>query len=544
MKNIDIGTRRRNGCKKILLLLSLTCLLTACNKHHSKYNKDTLNIEIGNEPDTLDPQYVNDRAANRVTDDLFEGLMDFNQKNQVVAGLAKSFEISKNGLTYTFHLRHHLRFSNGTPLTAHDFVYSWQRLVNPKNAAVNSYVLENVVNARQILSGQLTPDKLGVEAADNNTFIVHLVNPDLSFINYCAGITLSVLPESIILRYGKSWTHPRHIATSGAYMLKQHIVNGYILVQKNPWYWDSDNVKIENVKYVPFVDINTALDAYKAGEIDITKIPIDSTKDLALKYKKELHVIQEEGVYTLDLNMHLPLFANNLKLRQALSMAIDRETLTHDILSQEQNPLYSFVTPSIDNHKYADAGYSWRELSHMDRILEARKLFKEAGYGLQNPLHLTLNFNTNDLNRKVMLSIASMWQKNLGVDVILKNEGWNVFLNDRRNGNFMISRDTWQPEYPLVSAYLMIYTCDSPENYSKYCNKDYDSLVRVARYNQNENEKEILYDNAIRLLENDYAVIPIFQYTYAKLVKPYVKNYHIDTNSLDRVQSKWFYLNE
>lgn len=517
--------------------------MTACTNNYGKHNKDVLRVAIGNEPDTLDPQYINeDTSANRVAYDLFAGLMDFNQKDEIIPGLALKFEVSKDGLNYTFHLREKLHFSNGLPLTAHDFVYSWERLINPKYNMSGSCLLSNVVNADKIIDGKLSTEALGIEAPNNSTFIVHLVHPDKNFIKTCAKVNLMVVPEAVISRYGKAWTHPRHIATSGAYLLRQHVLNGYILVQKNPRYWDANDVKIDQVKFVPYVDVNTALDAYKAGEIDITNVPINSMKNVTGKNKKEVHIVKEEGIYNLDFNLQLPTLGNNIKLRQSLSMAIDRDILVNNVLQQKEEPLYSLVTPTIDNGKYANLEYPWKALSRRDRITEAQRLYQEAGFGPKNPLYLNLNFNENDLNKKVMLAVASMWQNNLGVKVTLKSQGWNIFLNERRNGKFMVTRDVLMPDDDMVSSYLETYTCNGAENYTGYCNKDYDALLHVAKSNINENEQVILYSNAVKIAENDYINIPLFKYSYVKMVKPYVGNYKTDGNYLDHVQSKWLYL--
>lgn len=529
--------------KTAFILIISFFIFCSCSNNHGKHSNDVLRVALGNEPDTLDPQYINgDTAANRVAYDLFAGLMDFNQENEIIPGLAKSFEISKDGLNYTFHLREKLHFSNGLPLTAHDFVYSWERLINPRFDIPGSHFLNNVVNADKIMHGQLSVEELGVEAPNNNTFIVHLIHPDKNFIKTCAKVNLMVVPEAIISRYGKAWTHPRHIATSGAYLLRQHVLNGYILVQKNPRYWDANNVKIDQVKFVPYIDVNTALDAYKTGEIDVTNVPINSMRNLIEKNKKEVHIVKEEGIYNLDFNFKLPIFYNNIKLRQALSMAVDREILVNNVLQQKQEPLYSLVTPTIDNGKYANLEYSWRTLSRRDRIAAAKILYQDAGFSSKNPLYLTLNFNENDLNKKIMLAVASMWQNNLGIRVTLKSQGWNIFLNERRNGKFMVTRDVSIPDDDNVSTYLEAYTCNSAENYTDYCNKDYDALLHVATLNMNENEKVVLYSNAIKIAQNDYINIPLFKYTYVRMVKPYVRNYKIDGNYLDHVQSKWLYL--
>lgn len=525
--------------KKVVIYLLSLLLCIACTNNYGKHSKEVLRVAIGNEPDTLDPGYANDTAATRIVYDLFAGLMDFNQKNEIIPGLAKKFEISADGLTYTFYLRHNLRFSNGLPLTAHDFVYSWKRLVNPKLDFPNANILNNVVNAEGIRSRKLSVDKLGIEAKNNTTFVVHLVHPDINFIKSCAGINLMVVPETVISRYGKSWTHPQHIATSGAYMLKQHVFNGYVLVQKNPYFWDANHVLIDKIKYIPYLDISTGLDAYKSGEVDIADIPLNSTKSLLRKNKKEVYIVPEEGVYSLDFNMKSPIFMNNLKLRQALSMAIDREVLVNDILYQKEEPLYSIVTATIENGKYKNFAYPWSTLSSKDRVIAAQNLYKAAGYSFLNPLYVTINFNNNDLNKKVILAVASMWQNTLGVKVILKSQGFNVFLNDRRNGAFMIARNAWIPDNDTVFSYLETHMCNSPQNYSGYCNKDYDSLLHVASTDVNENDRAVLYGNAIKIAEYDYISIPIFKYTYAKMVKPYVRGYKIEENSFNHVQSKW-----
>lgn len=529
--------------KKIIVLFIFSVLICACsgNNSNKNLNKDVLRVALGNEPDTLDPHYSNnDMAANRVIYDLYAGLMDFDQKNRIIPGLAHKYTVSKDGLTYTFYLRKKSRFSNGTPIIAQDFVFSWQRLVNPKNNTINSQILNNVVNANEIHSGKLSVEKLGVVAKTNSIFEVHLVHPDNKFLQYCADKSLVVLPEAVILRYGKNWNKIQHIVTSGPYRLKQHIVNGFILVQKNPWYWNSKHIAIENVKYIPYVDISSALDAYRDGEIDVAPIAINNIQDLEHRYPKEVHVNSLEGIYFLDFNMKMPFLANNLKLRQALSMAIDRDILVNEVLKQGQKPLYSIVTDTIENRKYIDTKYTWQNLDDKERISMAQKLYKEAGFNKDHPLTLTIIYNNNELNKKVMLAVSSMWKNHLGVNIVLKNEGWNLFLSDRQEGNFILSRDMENPNVDDVKAYLNIHTCDSPSNYNAYCNKDYDALLHVAEYNSNETEQQILYKNAIRLWQEEYITIPLFQDGLAQLVKPYIRNYVPEKNTFNHVQSKWF----
>ena len=530
----------KRSWQSILFCGFLLVLLCSCTKSHESHPRDTLRVDLGSEPATLDPQLAEDISASRVLFDLFAGLVDFDQTNKVIPGLASSYDVSPDGKTYTFHLRHHLKFSNGLPITAHDFVYSWSRVVDPDTASPYGFLLDNVVNGAAIIHGKLPPEALGVSAPDRYTFVVHLVSPDPVFIRYCTRPNLMVVPENVIARYGADWTKPQHMVTSGAYTLKQHIVDGYILVQKNPHYYDAATVHIDRVKYIPYVDIHTALDAYKAGDIDVANVPLDATEQMKRTHTKELHIVHLEGVYYLDYNMKLPLFANNPKLRQALSMAIDRNVLVHDVLRQNQIPLYSFATSTIEGGKYSGLNYDWAKLTEDQRNTVAKQLYADSGYGPTNPLHITITYNTSELNKKVMLTIASMWEKSLGVKIDVKNRGWAVFIHERRAGDYVMARDGWLPDYDAITGYTILYQCNGIQNRSHYCNPDYDALIRVAEANPKATEKQILYSNALRLAENDYPIIPLFEYTYTRVVKPYVKGYNIDANYLDHVQSKWF----
>lgn len=541
---IRLFIRKNILSKLVITICCLGVLLCtgSCSNNYAKHPKDMLRVDLGNEPPTLDPQLTEDTSSSRILFDLFAGLVDFDQQNKVIPGLASSYDVSADGKTYTFHLRPHLRFSDGLPITAHDFVYSWQRVVNPDVASPYSYLLENVVNGGDIIKGKLPLDKLGVSAPNNLTFIVHLEHPNPVFIHYCTRPNLMVVPEAVIARYGNSWTEPQHMVTSGAYMLKQHVVNGYVLAQKNPRYYAAENVKIEKIKYFPFVDVHTALDAYKSGEIDVSAVPIDTTTELKRDYAKQLYMVRNEGIYYLDYNMKLPMFAKNPKLRQALSMAIDREVLTKKVLDQDQIPLYSFATSTIEGGKYAKLQYDWATLTESQKIVKAQEFYHEAGYGPKNILHVTLSYNTNDINKKVMLAIASMWEKNLGVKVVFRNRGWAVFLNERRTGDYIIARDAWLPDYDSITAYTLLYLCNGVQNRSHYCNPDYDTLIRVAENDKDELARQALYSNALEIAQNDYPTIPLFEYTYTRLVKPYVLDYDISHNYLDHVQSKWFRL--
>lgn len=530
----------------ILILVTIFCC--SCSKYNTttKQDNNLLTIDVGSEAPTLDPQMTEDVSSSRVLFDLFAGLVDFDQQNKVIPGLASSWDISKDGKTYTFHLRHGLKFSDGEPITSSDFVYSWQRVVTPDTASPYNYLLANVVNGQAIIESKMSPVSLGVSAPDPYTFVVHLIIPDPVFLAYCTRPNLMVIPKHIVTKYGKAWTTNEHIVTSGAYLLKEHVINGYILAMKNPYYYAESQVALGAIKYMPYVDTNTSFNAYQSGGLDITfkNVPIDQLAKIKQNYPKELHIVQQEGIYYLDLNMRLAQFANNPKLRQALSMAINRKVITDEVMAGGQLPLYSIVTPTIENGKYADLVYPWAKWSFESQVVYAKALYKEAGFSKSNPLTLTISYNTNDLHKKLVLAVASMWQQNLGVKVTIENQDWATFLQARRKGDYVVARDGWLPDYDSVTAYTLLYQCKGMANREHYCNKNYDQLIDQATLITDPAQKEQLYKKALLLAQNDYPVIPLFEYTYVRLVKPYVQGYQIERNYLDHVQSKWFKLNK
>lgn len=524
-----------------IVTLGFVIFLSACSNNSSeKHPKDMLRLDISSEIPSLDPQLQQDTSSARVAYDLFAGLVDFDQRNNPIPGMADYWIIAPDGQTITFHLRPNLKFSDGSPITASDFVYSWKRLVTPDTASPYNYLLDNVINGKAIMQGKTSPELLGVSAPNRNTFIVKLTESDNSFIDKCTLPNLAVVPQKTIKQYGIHWVDSKKMVTSGAYQLKEHIINGYILAEKNPYYYDAKHVHIPKVKYFPYEDGNTAIGSYESGGLDLTgdAIPLNRYKTLLREYPTELHTVQMEGIYYYAFNMALPEF-QNIKVRQALSMAIDREIISKAILASHPKPLYSVVTPTIANGQYADINYIWANESRDQQIAEAKKLYQEAGFGPKHPLKLSISFNTNDGHQRLALAIASMWKQILGVETTVQNQEWKTFIDSRQQGDFMIARDGWVADYNAVTAYLMLYACNNPQNHSDYCDKRYDQFVAKGDAALNPEEEKKYYHQALEIILDDYTIIPMYQYNYQRLVKPYVKGYDIEHNYLNHVQSKW-----
>lgn len=536
--------------KVIFCLLGLFTALaiSSCSDNQSstmKHPADTLRIDVGAEPPTLDYQLQLDTVSARIAYDFAAGLLDFDQQNNPIPGMAEKWDIAKDGKTITFYLRPHLQFSDGSPITARDFVYSWQRLIDPKTAAAYNYLLEYIVNGRAIINGKMAPTSLGVEAPDDTTFVVHFEHPDNAFLEKCTMPNLGVVSQKNIQQYGQRWTDPDKMVSSGAYRLKEHVVNGYILAEKNPHYYDADKVKIPFVKYFPYEDTSASLASYESGGLDMTfqTVPVDRYPSLKKKYPTQLHTVSQEALYYFDFNMKLPAL-HNVKLRQALSMAIDRTVLTRDVLRADQRPSYSVVTETIENGQYPDIRYDWSDWPRDKRIAKAKKLYAEAGYGPNNPLKLSISFNTNDGHQKVALAMASMWKDVLGVETTVQNQEWKTFIDARKSGNYMIARDGWVADYNSVTTYLILYECGNLQNNSHYCNTEYNRLTTLGNSTLDPLHQKNYYHQALQIALDDYATIPLYQYTYQRLIKPYVANDDVAHNYLDHTQSKWISFND
>ncbi len=537
--------------KAIILATLMGALASGCSyktdktTRELKHPMDTLRIDVGSEAPSLDPTIAEDTSSTRIMFDLFSGLLDFDQENNPIPGMASSWNISTDGKTYTFHLRKNLKFSDGTPITAHDFVYSWQRLVNPSTASNYNMLLSSVVNANAIMKSKAPVTSLGISAPDDYTFVVQLMHPDTSFLKAILLPNAYVVPQKTIEKYGRAWINPANMVTSGAYKLKEHIVNGYIIATKNPHYYDESQVRIQNIKYFPYVETTTAVQSYKTGGLDVTwqTLPLDLYASLKQQFGDQVHTVLQEALYFYDFNMKNPVIANNPKLRKALTMAIDREILTRDVLKQGQLPLYSTVSTTVDNKAYANLQYDWAHWPRDKQIAEAKALLKKAGYNSTHPFEFTISYNTLETHKRIALALASMWQQAFdnAIKVKLQNMEWKTFIDARHNGNYQVARDGWVGDYNGITTYTVLYACKSGANNSHYCNPQYDELIALAIANLDPTQQLVLFKQALALPLNDYATIPLYQYTYSEMVKPYVKGYNPDQNYLEHVQSKWMH---
>lgn len=531
----------------VVIVLSTLTLVGCSDKDHAKKDHNsTLNVDLGADVATLDPQLVEDMQSARVVNDLFEGLTSEDQHNHPIPGLAEKWEISADGKTYTFYLRPNLKFSDGSPLTAADVVYSYQRIADPKIASPYNFLVSNLVNGQAILDGKQPPSQLGVKAVNDNTVQINLVNPDASFLSIASLQELAVVSQANISKWGAAWTEPKNMVTSGAYKLDERVVQGYIQVSKNPYYYEANQVAIERVKFFPIVDANASLSQYKTGSIDMTYLlPIDQYKTIKAQMPDQEHTVLWESHEYYDFNMNSPKYKDNIKLRQALSMAVDREALTKAVMGQGQKPSYAYATTTIEGGKFAGLDYAWASWPRDKQIVEAQRLFKEAGYGPNHPLQINISYDTKDFKKKTALGVAAMWSQVFGpasIQVTTNNQEWKSFIQARHSGNYDIARDGWTADYDSVDSYTTLYQCKGPQNNAHSCTKGYDDLLKQAQNTSDPELRVKLIRQALTLAMDNYTIIPLYQHTYFRLVNPRVQNYDIENNHLDHVMSKWFKL--
>ncbi|MFM4738784.1 peptide ABC transporter substrate-binding protein [Aeromonas veronii] len=495
---------------------------------------------IGTEPTTIDPQLVEETAGSAIVNDLFEGLYELDNTGKIKPAGAVSYEVDKTGTVYTFKLRPEAKWSNGEPVTAADYVYGWQRAADPKTASNYAWFIEltGVVNASEVTQGKKSPSELGIKALDDHTLQVTLKNPVPFFLKTLAHYTTFPAPKTTIEKYGKDWVKPGNIVSNGAFVLKEWTPNERLSAERNTHYWNNQHTVLNKVIYLEIVSETAAYNRYRTGELHYTTYPLEQYKQLKSKSPEELVSVPTLASYYYVFNTQRKPF-DDPKVRKALSLAIDRETITDKILGQGQIAAYSFTPPIVDGFELKKPASQLQ--SKEERIKQAKALLAEAGYGPDKPLTVDILYNTNESHKKIALAVSSMWKHNLGVTATLNNMEWKTMVSALNEGDFGVSRYGWNGDYNDASTFLDIMTSSSSANSGKWFNKEYDALLAKAHDSLDPAERNALYQQAEALIDADAPIAPIYFSVKSRLLKPFVKGYpHL--NPQDVVYSKELYL--
>lgn len=538
------------------LVPALTALLAACSHsgdplHNSAVPQITVGSALAvtqslarsldDSPRSLDPQLVTDTESQRVLDDLFEGLVTVSIDGTPSPGAAVSWQHSPDSRTWVFHLRTDARWSNGAAVTAEDFVYSWRREVDPKTGAGYAQALAPIVNALDIALGHKAPDTLGVEANDAHTLTVHLQAPTPYLLDLMDQTYLYPVYRPAIERYGDDWTRPEHIVSNGAFMLREDVIGNRITLGRNPFYWDAAHVRLQTVVYYTMPDRAQAVLRYLAGDVQFTDSFAASQRPW-LKRTLGDQVVNSPwlGIYMLAFNFKMPPFRDNLPLRQALILSIDRAALVRYLKFDMYEPADTLMPPL---NGYQPQHPPWAASSQLERNALARRLYREAGYTAANPLRVSISTSVQGVDeRHYMEAVAAMWHAVLGAEVALDESEFKVLMQNRELRLLPLFFDAWIGDFADPVNFMQLFQSASPFNYGSYSDARFDTLLARVAQEPDNGVRYRLLEQAEQTLNEDAAYIPLYYYATRHLIKPYVQGWR--SNVMDRNLSRYMYILE
>ena len=504
--------------KKTLLATLLFAALTA--QAESVFRRGN-----GSEPKSIDPQLASESSGSAIIYDTFEGLTTLGMDASILPGVAEKWDISEDGKTYTFHLRNNAKWSNGDPVTAHDFVYAWQRAVNPATGSEYAFILYPIVNAEKIANSEEKDlNTLGAKAIDDHTLEVTLANPTPYFLDLLTHYTSYPVPKKVIEAHGDKWTQPGNIVSNGAYLVTEWQPQSQITAKKSDTYWNAANVAIDKVIYYAIEDESSELKRYRAGELDfVLSLATDQIDWAKENLPDELKISPYLATYWYNFNLTEPPFKDNLKLREALTMAIDRKVLVEKITKAGQTPAYSVVPPATANSQPYLPEYA--TLSDEERVKRAQEAYAAAGYSKEKPLKTKILYNTSEGHKKIAVAVAAMWKQNLGVETELENQEWKVMLGNVRQKKYQVSRYAWIGDYNDPYTFLEIFQPGLEMNQTGFDKAGYESTLKEASATLDLTARAKLLHDAEKMLTDEYAVAPLYHYVSVSMLKPYVKGY-------------------
>lgn len=502
-------------------------------------DKQELVRHLKDEPASLDPAKAVGLPEIQVLRDLFEGLVNQNEKGEVVPGVATKWQSSDNRV-WTFSLRDNAKWSDGTPVTAQDFVYSWQRLVAPATTSpfANFAVLAGVANAQQIIDGKLAPEKLGISAINARTLRVQLDKPLPWFPSLAASFAFYPVQQKNV-ESGAYWTRPGKLIGNGAYVLTDRVVNEKLVLERNKQYWDNGKTVIDKVTFVPVNQESTATKRYLANDIDITEsFPKNLYQKLLKDIPGEVFTPPQLATYYYAFNTQQGPTAD-ARVRQALSMTIDRRVIADKVLGAGEKPAWR-LTPDV-TAGFQPQPSQMEQMSQAELNAQAKTLLQAAGYGPQRPLKLNLLYNSSENHQKIAIAVASMWKKNLGAEVKLRNQEWKTYIDSRNSGKFDVIRASWVGDYNEPSTFLTLLSSSHSGNIARFKDPAYDKVLHQAALETNAKARNDDYNEAEHIIAAQAPVAPIYQYTNARLIKPWLKGYPIN-NPEDVAYTRTMYL--
>ena len=519
-----------------LLILAAGALLACGDRSAPASNDDksdgapavdasTLRRGNGPEPDSLDPQRARTDTSLNVIRDLFEGLTAVGGDGRPVPAAAESWTVSTDGREYRFRLRQGLRWSNGDPVVAGDFVVGMRRLVDPATASQYAQILEPVVNAAAIVRGERPPSELGVLAPDARTVMVRLINPAPYLLGLMSHPSTFPAHTPSLAAHADRFAQPGRLVGNGAFVLEEWVVGSHIGVKRNRNYWDDAHTQLQRVRFVHTNDPSTEFRLYRAGQLDVTYVvPPQQFAWIQQHLPAELRISPQLSTYYYGFNLSRPPFKDQPGLRRALSLVIDRERLTTAVTGLGEAPAYGWVPPGVSN--YTPQQFDYASLPYQERVREARELYQAAGYSAEKPLEVEVRYNTGEAHNRIAVAIAAMWKETLGVKTSLYAEEFRALLASiQARTETEIFRSSWVGDFDDAYSFAQLLQSDFGINLTGYSNPRYDALLAEAIDQSDTTRRRELLEAAERVMLAEHPLLPIYFYVNKHLVKPYVRGW-------------------
>lgn len=524
--------------KRLLLGVILTILLlfsTNCKKNTS----NAIKIRIGPEPQTIDPTLNTSIDGGTYIVHIFEGLTTKDKDNNIVPGAAESWEISEDGLTYTFHIRENAKWSDGKDVVADDFVYSWQRAVDPLVASGYSYQLEPVLNAKEITEGKMDKSNLGIKSIDDKTLEVTLKAPTAYFLELTAFPTLFPIRKDIVEANPDGWTRDaKTYIGNGPFIMKERKIDEKLVLEKNTNYWNAETIVPQELEFILMDNPTVSIASIKDGSLDYGGAPPVQELE-TLKSEGYIQTNVSLGIYFYMINCTNEVL-NDPRVRDALTLAIDRNYIVKNVTKGGQIPAGAFVPYGISdvNGDFRENGGNYYEVSedkYQENVEKAKELLSEAGYpnGENFPV-IEFKSNQGGGNLEIFEPIQQMWKNVLNIDVTFSAEEWAVFQQTRVDKNFAIAMHSWFADYNDPLTFLAMFLSYSDQNHSSYKSSEYDKLINIAMNSGDNNVRMKAFHDAERVLMNDMPIIPLYFHTTSALMRPNLKGVCFDKLGMNR----------
>jgi len=521
--------------------IAILVLLGACTKFGTAsrtiHSPDYIVRGNGAEIKSLDPHYIDGNWEANVVGDVLVGLTTDAANGDPMPGAATSWETSADGKTWTFHLRDHV-WSDGVPVTAQDFVFAWRRILEPARGAPYAYYLWLVKNGKAISDGKLATDALGVAAKDDKTLVVQLEHPAPYMLQYLLHQAVFPVPRHVVMAKGDAWAKPENYVGNGPYLPKEWVPNDHLTLVKNPRFYDAANVRLKTVIYKPTSDTLAALKSIRAGELDTQNaVPAAEIAWMRRNIPRALQLRTYLAVNYLTTNFARKPF-QDLRLREAIALALDRETICNKIVRIGDVPAYALIPPGVANYP-GGAHVDFLSLSRTDRIARARALMVQMGYGPNNHFHTTYDTSTLPDSKRAAAVLQSML-RNVYIDIDIVTSDLQFFYKKLQEGQFDIASGSWVGDFDDAGTYLDLLQSDSGNNYGKYDSPKFDALLAKSYATLDAKERGEYLRQAEQVALDDLGVIPARFLVTQDIVEPYVKGWVPNVRDFNR--SRWLWI--